>query len=108
MAQKQMTYVWLVVLILSLIHVASHAAAMSGEAMRGKSKSATCTACHGPAGVSANPLWPNLAGQKADYMVKQLEAFQKGDRKDPLMTPVTQTLSREDFKELAAYFATLK
>ena len=50
------------------------APAMAADAAAGKAKSATCTACHGAEGVSVNPMWPNLAGQKDMYMVKQMKA----------------------------------
>ena len=38
-------------------------------------KSAACVACHGATGVSTIPMYPNLAGQKAAYLEKQLKAF---------------------------------
>jgi cytochrome c553 len=44
-----------------------------------------CAGCHGVSGISAAPIWPNLAGQKAAYTVKQLKDFQSGVRKDPAM-----------------------
>ena len=74
----------------------------------GKAKSALCAACHGPAGISNNPLWPNLAGQKEAYLVKQIKAFKSGERKDPSMAPMVATLSDEDIENLAAYYANLK
>jgi len=73
-----------------------------------ETKAATCKACHGPAGVSANDLWPNLAGQKEGYIVKQLHAFREGSRVDPLMSPVSKMLSDDDIKQLAAYYSHLK
>lgn len=69
--------------------------------------SATCVACHGEAGVSANDLWPNLAGQKRGYLKAQLHLFQSGARVNPLMSPIAQTLSPFDIEELAAYFSAL-
>jgi cytochrome c553 len=68
---------------------------------------ALCIACHGAAGISNNDLWPNLAGQKKDYLHKQIVAFQTGDRKDPLMTPIAANLSKEEVTELANFFAGL-
>ena len=67
-----------------------------------------CMACHGIKGVSPNPLWPNLAGQKDQYIMKQLGDFRAGRRNDPLMTPQAKALSEEDIKNLAAYFSQLK
>ena len=40
-----------------------------GDANVGKTKVATCTACHGATGVSPAPNWPNLAGQGERYPV---------------------------------------
>ena len=72
-----------------------------------KAKAITCGACHGQAGVSANPLWPNLAGQKAEYMAKQLRDFKAGKRQNELMSPMAQTLSEADITALSNYFASL-
>ena len=80
----------------------------AGDAAAGKVKAAVCAACHGANGISANALWPNLAGQKADYIVKQLKAFKAGVRKDPLMSPQAAQLSDQDMENLAAYFSGLK
>ena len=82
--------------------------AEQGSAEKGQAKSTPCVACHGVNGNSANPQWPNLAGQHEHYIVKQLQAFKNGSRKDPLMTPMAVGLSDEDMADLAAYFATQK
>ena len=68
----------------------------------------TCVGCHGLVGISTNPLWPNLAGQKNDYLSKQLLAFKNGERKDPMMSPIAQSLSIEEIQQLSAYFSELK
>ncbi len=80
----------------------------AGDAAAGKAKSAVCTACHGADGNSTNPLWPNLAGQHAAYMVKQLKDFKSGARKDPVMAPMAAPLSETDMENLAAYYASQK
>ncbi len=79
----------------------------AGDAAAGKSKSAVCAACHGAAGISANDLWPNLAGQKPGYLAKQMKAFKDGSRKDPMMSPMATPLSDDDIANLAAYFSSL-
>ena len=78
------------------------------QAQDAKQKAAMCAACHGDNGISANTLWPNLAAQKADYLQKQLKAFRDGVRVDPLMSPVSKTLSDEDIQLLAKYYSDLK
>lgn len=81
---------------------------MAADAAAGKAKAATCVACHGPAGVSVNPMWPNLAGQKEAYLAKQMKDFRDGRRNDPVMGPMAKGLSDEDIANLAAYYASLK
>ena len=76
----------------------------AGSAERGASISLTCAACHGATGVSANPEWPNLAGQHEKYTVQTLKAYQAGDRQDVLMTGQAMSLSGQDIEDLAAYF----
>ena len=80
---------------------------VEGSADAGKSKSVTCAACHGAAGISANPLWPNVAGQNAPYLVEQLKAFKGGSRENPLMTSQAMMLSDQDVADLAVYFESL-
>jgi cytochrome c553 len=83
-----------------------HGTAMAGgDAAAGKAKSATCTSCHGANGVSANPIWPNLAGQKEAYLVKQIKAFRDGTRSDPMMSPMAKPLSDADIDNLAAFYS---
>lgn len=83
------------------------AAALAGDAALGKAKAASCSGCHGPAGISSNPMWPNLAGQKEGYLVKQMKAFRDGTRADPLMAPMAKPLTDADIDNLAAYFSSL-
>lgn len=96
----------LMVAVAALV-VAGNAAA-AGDAEAGKSKAATCAACHGPGGNSTNPLWPKLAGQHAAYLEKQMKAFKSGERKDPLMSPMAAPLSDQDMKDISDYFASQK
>ena len=80
----------------------------AGDINAGKAKSASCAACHGAAGISPSPEWPNLANQKAAYLVNQLKAFKDGSRKSPLMAPMAMSLTEQDMQNLAAYYASLK
>jgi cytochrome c553 len=82
--------------------------AYAGDAAAGKAKSATCAACHGADGNSANPMWPKLAGQHVPYLEKQMKDFRDGRRKDPVMAPMAAALSDADIANLAAYFASQK
>ena len=80
---------------------------LAGDVEAGKAKAATCAGCHGAAGVSNNPLWPNLAGQQAGYLVKQMKDFRDGNRNDPMMSPMAKPLSDADIDNLAAYYNSL-
>ena len=80
----------------------------AGDAAAGKGKSMMCAACHGTAGISAVPTYPNLAGQKEAYLVKQLTDFKSGKRNDPTMKGMVASLSPADMADLAAYYASLK
>ena len=91
-----------------LLLVTANVAMAAGDAAAGKAKSATCAGCHGAAGISANPMWPNLAGQKDAYLVKQMKAFRDGKRSDPMMSPMAKPLSDADIDNLAAYYSSLK
>lgn len=86
---------------------ASTALAGPGNVEEGKAKSAVCVACHGVAGISPNPQWPNLAGQKDQYLIIALKAYRDGDRQNALMSPLAQGLSDQDIENLAAYYASL-
>ena len=78
-----------------------------GDAAAGKSKAALCAACHGPVGISVNPLWPSLAGQQEAYLAKQIKEFRDGVRVEPTMQPFVQNLTDQDVADLAAYYASL-
>lgn len=78
---------------------------VAGDAAAGKAKSATCAACHGPTGISINPMWPSLAGQQEVYLAKQMTAFRDGTRSDPMMGPMAAALSDADIADLATFYA---
>lgn len=78
-----------------------------GSIELGAQKSKNCSACHGNAGLSANPLWPNLAGQKEDYLVLQLKHFRSGERLNEIMGPLAKVLTDKDIADLSAYYSSL-
>ena len=80
---------------------------VDGSADAGKARALTCTACHGAEGNSASPLWPNIAGQNAPYLLAQMMAFKDGSRVDPLMSSQAMILTDEDIANLAVYFESL-
>lgn len=73
---------------------------------RGATLALRCTMCHGPRGMSeANS--PNLAGQYATVVYKELQDFQAGARQNAVMSPMARDLSDQDMRDLAAYYASL-
>ncbi len=96
-----------IVLLAGVLLSAGMAVQAGGDAAAGKAKAVTCAGCHGAKGVSNNPLWPNLAGQKDAYLVKQIKAFRDGGRKEPMMGPMVKGLSDSDIENLAAYYSGL-
>jgi cytochrome c553 len=68
-----------------------------GEASFG----AVCAACHGPDGNSSAPIYPKLAQQHPEYLVKQLTEFKAGKRANPIMLGFASTLSEDDMKNIA-------
>ena len=71
-------------------------------------KAATlCTSCHGQDGVAIAPMYPSLAGQHEDYLVRAIQEYQKGGRKNPVMKALAAPLKPEEIGEIAAYFSAL-
>ena len=94
-------------LILLIQVVFTTAAFAGGNAAAGKEKSAACAACHGPEGISQTPQFPNIAGQYEDYLYQSLKDYKSGARKNAIMAGTVATLTDQDLKDLAAYFASL-
>lgn len=66
-----------------------------------------CVACHGADGIGLDPMWPNLAGQKRGYLVKQLHDFRSARRTDAMMFPVVSELTDAEIDALADFYAAL-
>jgi len=81
--------------------------AVVGDAAAGKAKATACMGCHGPAGIAPVPMFPNLAGQKTEYLYWALVEFQRAARTDSPMTAQVAHLGDADMRDLAAYFAAL-
>jgi cytochrome c553 len=64
-----------------------------------------CVSCHGQDGVAISPTYPSLAGQHEDYIVRALEEYRKGGRKNPIMKGFAATLKDEDIQLIAQFFA---
>ncbi|MEO8509522.1 MAG: c-type cytochrome [Betaproteobacteria bacterium] len=99
MTLKQLLLVAMVSLASPLVHA---------DPVAGEKKAEVCVACHGPGGNSPAGAFPILAGQTFRYTFLQLRDFKEGRRKDPVMSPMAEPLSRDDMIDLAEYFARQK
>jgi cytochrome c553 len=79
---------------------------LSQPAPAGAEVAQICTGCHGERGIAADPANPNLAGQSAVAIYKQLHDYKSGSRVHPVMTGIAQGLEDRQVDEAAAYFAT--
>lgn len=80
--------------------------AMAGDAEAGKKKSEPCAACHGPDGNTPTiPDAARLGGQHYDYLVRTLQSYKSGERKNAIMNPLAANLTQRDIEDLAAYFS---
>ena len=78
---------------------------LKGDANAGKEKATVCFACHGPAGIAPVAMFPNLAGQHAEYLYWQLREFKREQRPESPMTSQVANLDDAAMRDLAAYFA---
>jgi cytochrome c553 len=65
----------------------------------------TCFFCHGQHGQPAHAGYPALSGQPAAYVEAQLRAFASGQRQSATMGPLARSLSDEQIKFIADYYA---
>lgn len=69
---------------------------------------AQCASCHGKDGRSPiDPSYPIIAGQYRDYLLKALQDYHSGARKNPIMGAIAKPLSAQDMRNLAAYYESL-
>ena len=64
-----------------------------------------CQACHGMNGNGKTDTDARLAGQYTDYMIRALEDYASGARKNPIMMGIASTLTDADRANVAAYYA---
>jgi cytochrome c553 len=68
----------------------------------------TCAVCHGPLGVATAPETPNLAGEPAGYLARQLKAFRSGARQHEVMAVIARQLGDADIHNVAAWFSSIR
>jgi cytochrome c553 len=96
-------------LALSLSLALAASVAHAADPVAGKAKArGQCAVCHGIDGIAKNPEAPHLAGEQANYIVKQLKAFKTGARKHDQMSIIAEGLSDADAADIAAWYAKIK
>ena len=97
---------------LGIVLGAGHARAAEGEEPQqgdieaGRVLAATtCIACHGEDGNSAIPGYPNIAGQNARYLFRQMQLMRVGDRDPKAMGVMLDNMTDQDLKDMAAFYA---
>ena len=82
------------------------AAAAKPDLAKGQAISTqVCAACHTADGSRGSPANPILAGQHAEYLAKQLHEFKAGKRNNAVMKGFASTLSDDDMRNVAAFYA---
>ena len=103
-----------VILFTSLLLAASATFAAEGEAKaaakpdlaKGEATATNvCSACHTKDGSRGSPANPIIQGQHPEYLVKQLTEFKSGKRANAIMSGMAATLTEDDMKNVAAFYA---
>lgn len=79
-----------------------------GDPAAGRKKAGMCRTCHGLDGVAKIPIAPNIGGESAGYIARQLVAFREGERTHEMMSVVTKGLDDQAIADLAAWFSSHK
>ncbi len=101
----------LIAIAASLTLVAAAAAeeakpAAKPDLAKGQAKSTeVCAACHTNDGSRGSPANPILQGQHPEYLVKQLTEFKAGKRDNAIMKGMASTLTDDDMRNVAAFYA---
>ncbi len=99
-----------------LVAAAAAALSLSANAQSAKpdlakgaaSYGAVCVACHAADGNSTTPANPKLAQQHPEYLVKQLQEYKSGKRKNAIMQGMAASLSDDDMRNIAYWLASQK
>ncbi|MEX1828882.1 cytochrome c [Luteibacter sp. CQ10] len=102
-----MTRGFTLIAVAALLALATTTASAAGDPARGKTKVATCVACHGQDGNAVDPQYPRLAGQYSDYLAQSLHEYKDGRRGNAIMKGFAATLSDQDIEDISAYFSSM-
>jgi len=81
------------------------AVVQSSQAQTIAEKAQLCTACHGENGIPQQKNIPVIWGQNQGYLYLNLRDYKSGARQNDIMSPLAQTMERDDMMALALYFS---
>jgi cytochrome c553 len=93
-----------VALVAAFVLSGSGVFAQADEARAKKIAGGSCFLCHGAQGESTSEIFPRLAGQHAEYIAKQLQAFKSGQRKSTTMADMVTKLTPDEMQALGRYY----
>ena len=79
--------------------------AMGGDAKRGEFIALNCIVCHVEQAQTSEPWIPKLAGLDRLATYKQMDDFRSGTRLSGPMSAIAQSLTPQQYADVAAYFA---
>jgi cytochrome c553 len=88
----------------AMVSVQTGTWAQADEARAKRIAGGSCFLCHGAQGESTSEAFPRLAGQHAEYVAKQLAAFQSGQRKSSAMNEMVAKLTPDEMLALGKYY----
>lgn len=107
-----------VILTLCIAFVTDNTIAKSPQSGIKIAEERRCLLCHNPTGVNDHPKAPYLAGQKKEYLVKQMNGFKKrpirqgtrkvSERHHYFMDKQVQLMTQDEINLIAEFFSTFK
>lgn len=76
-----------------------------GDPAAGRKVAGMCRTCHGLDGYAVLPIAPNIGGESASYLARQLEAFRSGEREHEVMSVIAASLSDQQIADVSAWYA---
>jgi cytochrome c553 len=88
--------------------IAGTVAAAAQDIKAGRQIALICQGCHGMDGLSKQPNAPNLAMQPAMYLVKAMNEYRSGARKDEQMNVAAKDMTDKEIADVTAYYAAIE
>jgi cytochrome c553 len=92
----------------ALVHLTLIVQTLAAHAQAITDKAQLCAACHGDNGIPQQKSTPVIWGQYQGYLYLQLRDYKSGSRKNDIMSPIAESLERDDMMALAQYFSQQK